>query len=128
MKKNILQKLTYLLLFISVFSFGQNTDSNGRRIFGRNVKSINPSTGVIKCGSSEYEEYLQETVKGRATTEEFEAWLAPKVEQVKKRMLEGRVQTQLSRFQLWFTLFIAVKLLEQHGTFPMQESYLKLQY
>ena len=90
MKKNILQRLTYLLLFISVFSFGQNTDSNGRRIFGRNVKSINPSTGVIKCGSSEYEEYLQETVKGRATTEEFEAWLAPKVEQVKKRMLEGR--------------------------------------
>jgi hypothetical protein len=90
MKKNILQKLTYLLLLVSMFSFGQNTDGNGRKVFGRNIKSINPKTGITKCVSSEYEEYLQETIKGRATTEEFEAWLAPKVEQIKQRMVEGR--------------------------------------
>lgn len=90
MKKNILQKLTYLLLLVSMFSFGQNTDGNGRRVFGRNIKSINPKTGITKCVSSEYEEYLQQTIKGRATTEEFEAWLAPKVEQIKQRMVEGR--------------------------------------
>ncbi|RZK10258.1 MAG: zinc metalloprotease, partial [Flavobacterium sp.] len=90
MKKITLKKLSYLLLLVSIFSFGQNTDSHGRRIFGRNIQSINPSTGITKCVSSEYEEYLQENIKGRATTEEFEAWLAPKVEQVKQRMLAGK--------------------------------------
>lgn len=86
MKKITLPKLTYLLLLISIFSFGQNIDSEGRKIFGRNIKSVNPSTGTTKCVATEYEEMLQETVKARATTEEFEAWLAPKVEQIKKRM------------------------------------------
>lgn len=90
MKKNILQKLTYLLLLVSMFSFGQNTEGNGRRVFGRNLLSVNPSTGITRCVASEYESHLQETIKDRATTEEFEAWLAPKVEQIKRRMLEGR--------------------------------------
>lgn len=90
MKRKSLPKITYLLMLISMVSFGQNTDSNGRKVFGRNVKSINPSTGIVKCVSSEYEEHLQETVKGRATNAEFEAWLAPKVEAVKRSMQSGK--------------------------------------
>jgi len=90
MKKNTLQGLTYLLLLVSMFSFGQNTDGNGRRVFGRTVKDVNPSTGITRCISTEYEELLQEKIADRASTEEFETWLAPKVEEVKRRMLTGK--------------------------------------
>lgn len=90
MKKNILQKLTYLLLLVSMFSFGQNTDGNGRRVFGRPVQSINPQNGLIRCISTEYEEFLQENDKNRATIEEFEAWIAPKVEAIKRAGLANK--------------------------------------
>lgn len=90
MKTITLSKLTYLLFLVSVFSFGQNTDNNGRKVFGRSIKSANPSTGIIRCISTEYEEMLQETKSKRATTEEFETWIAPKVEEVKRRMLARR--------------------------------------
>lgn len=93
--KTITSKLTCLLLLVSIFSFGQNIDGNGRRVFGRQVKSINPTTSITRCVSTEYEEYLQERIKGRATTEEFETWLAPKVEAVKRRMLTGKSANQV---------------------------------
>lgn len=90
MKKITLPKLTYLLLLVSVFSFGQNTDSNGRRVFGRPVQSINPENGLTRCVATEYEEYLQENDKSRATKAEFEAWIAPKVEAIKRNRLAGK--------------------------------------
>ena len=90
MKRITLSNLTYLLLLISMVSFGQNTDSQGRRVFGREIKSVNPTSGITRCISSEYEENLQETIKDRATTEEFEAWLAPKVEEIKRQMQSGK--------------------------------------
>lgn len=90
MKRITLSRLTYLLLLVSTVSLGQNTDSEGRRVFGRNIHSANPVTGMTKCVASEYEELLQESIKDRATTEEFEAWLAPKVAQVKQRWLTAK--------------------------------------
>lgn len=90
MKLITLSRLTYLLLFFSFLSFGQHADGTAKRVFGRNVLSENPTTGITKCVSTEYEAYIQETDKNRANTAEFEAWLAPKVEEIKRTLLSGK--------------------------------------
>jgi Pregnancy-associated plasma protein-A/Secretion system C-terminal sorting domain len=47
------------------------------KIFGKTVTK-NPENGLIRCASSEYEDYLR-TKFGMESREEFEAWLAPKI-------------------------------------------------
>lgn len=42
---------------------------------------------VMPCGSSEYEAMMQAHYPGRANTAEFEAWLAPKVKEIRERRL-----------------------------------------
>lgn len=61
-----------------------------RQVFGRNVESINPKNGLIRCVSSEYEKSLQQKFPQRATGEQFENWLAPKVEAVKQQLASAR--------------------------------------
>lgn len=78
--------LTFVLLFASMVSFAQQHATEGRTIFGTKLESINPDNGLIRCISSEYEKHLLQTVEDRATTEQFEAWIAPKVEAIKKRL------------------------------------------
>jgi len=73
-----------LCLGLAGFSaMAQNTP----QVFGRKVQSINPKTGIIRCVSSEYESFLQEKESKRATTQEFEQWLAPKAEAEKSKLL-----------------------------------------
>lgn len=55
------------------------------KVFGREVKSVNPVNGVIRCATTEYEEYLQEQNPKRETREQFEVWLAEKILQKKAR-------------------------------------------
>lgn len=83
-------KITCLLLLVSVFSFAQVKDNSGRKVFGKTIQGVNPSNGLIRCVSTEYEESLQEKLSNRATTEEFETWIAPKVEAIKQRMLSAK--------------------------------------
>lgn len=86
MKKQKLSKLAYFLLFFSAIGFAQVHSTDGRKIFGKPLESINSKNGLVRCVSSEYEKNLQETIADRATSEEFEAWLAPKVAAVKAQM------------------------------------------
>ena len=76
MKKNFTLKSLLLALFISVTytSFGQSTISVSRR---------SPS-GKIRCSTNEYEKYLKANDPNRATREEFESWIAPKIEELKR--------------------------------------------
>jgi len=85
MKTNLTTKATALLLLLSAFSFAQT-----RQVFGKNVESTNPSNGLIRCVSSEYEKSLQEKYPQRATGEQFENWLAPKVTAIKQQLLTNR--------------------------------------
>ncbi len=78
---------TFLMLFLSIVAFGQEHSTNGRTIFGTKLESINPKNGLVKCVSSEYEKHIHNTTTERATTAQFEAWIAPKVEEIKKRLL-----------------------------------------
>lgn len=80
---------TFLLLFISVnLGFSQNkTDS--KKLFGKELSEANKQslqeTGYIRCGSYEYEQYLQDLYPNRATNQEFENWLAPKIQEIKSQ-------------------------------------------
>ena len=71
--------LFFLLASVSVFS--QNKKSKDEFLFGKNitVKSTNPKTGIIRCATVEYEQYLQQKNRNRMTNEQFENWLAPLV-------------------------------------------------
>ncbi len=85
MNFNFTSKATALLLFFTAFAFAQT----GRTVFGRTVES-NPKNGLIRCVSAQYEQSLQEKYPQRATGEQFENWLAPKVESVKQQMASAR--------------------------------------
>ncbi|MGV7107599.1 M43 family zinc metalloprotease [Flavobacterium sp. U410] len=82
-------------LLYSVFLIGQNQNlvslNNTTSIkqpvtFGQN---LTPS-GHIRCHSTEYESFLKTKYPKRATTEQFEAWLVPKIAQIKADRAAGR--------------------------------------
>lgn len=83
-----MKKITlFLCLGLAGFSaLAQNTPN----VFGRKVQSINPKTRIVRCVSSEYESFLQEKDEKRATTQEFEEWLAPKTEAIKSKLIAKR--------------------------------------
>lgn len=75
-----------LVLLVSITSIAQTS----RTVFGKPINSINPTNGLVRCVSAEYEQSLQEKYTNRATEAEFEAWLAPKVEEARQRLASGR--------------------------------------
>jgi hypothetical protein len=80
MKKPIL--LVALSLIVTTLSFGQNASLSKRT----------PS-GKIRCSSTQYENYLRAEDPNRETREQFETWLAPKIEEAKARRGTNDVNT-----------------------------------
>ncbi|MBC5861801.1 M43 family zinc metalloprotease [Flavobacterium turcicum] len=81
-----MKKFTFLLLLIIVAHHSSYAQSNVEvTLFGKK-KSVQAGK-VIRCASTEYEEYLKASNPQRLSTQEFEQWLAPKVqlEQARKR-------------------------------------------
>ncbi len=62
----------------------QITDGE-RTVFGKTytAEELQKTNGMIRCATTEYEQYLQQMNPNRATDAEFEAWLAPLIEQAK---------------------------------------------
>lgn len=87
--KNTL-KIILLLMLSTVVAYSQDFPGRTGKVFGRQIKSINPNNNTVRCVSSEYEEYLQENNEKRAKEAEFEAWLAPLVEKQKQNLLTQR--------------------------------------
>ena len=83
MKKFTSTFSTIVLIVIIVCSnlYGQEKTSTSNQLFGQELRqeSLNPSTGVIKCGSTEYEQSLQSSDPSRMTDAQFEAWISPYV-------------------------------------------------
>lgn len=79
-------------LFSSVM-IGQNLQHRGPVQFGKKIdlpaQELTPS-GHIRCYTNENEAFLKAQDPNRATTEEFEAWLAPKIAQIKADRAAGR--------------------------------------
>ena len=76
------------LLLTSILSFSQSNSINqtlfGHQLTDANIEFIDHS-GVIRCGSVEHEQYLKALHPKRATTEDFESWIAPKIQEFKAR-------------------------------------------
>ena len=94
MHKNYLLVCAILLSFMTSIYAQNNQLSNkiATKQFGRSIaptQELTPS-GHVRCHSNEYEAYLKQLYPNRATTNEFEAWLAPKVAQIKADKAAGR--------------------------------------
>lgn len=79
-----MKKITLLyVLLLSFVTFGQEAKKTPTA-FGKPISAsaISPS-GHVRCISSEYEEFLREQDPKKQTAEEFEAWIAPIIEQYK---------------------------------------------
>lgn len=96
MKKNtpFILLLTLLLSSISFIAFAQEKNADSDFIFGqpKNLDEIAKTDGFIRCASTEYEKYLQQMDPKRMTDEQFEAWLAPLIEQYKLDQSRTRSQ------------------------------------
>lgn len=77
--KIITQKLFFFIIFLSAFNIFAQDTKELKKLFNIPITESNKQsleeTGYIRCGSYEYEKYLQEIDKNRATDEEFEAWM-----------------------------------------------------
>lgn len=84
-----MKKFKITLFLALFFCFTNNTkmfaQEKQKTVFGKtiNPNSIHPTTGFVRCISDEYELYLQENDPKRFTNTQFEAWLAPLIEQYK---------------------------------------------
>ena len=67
-----------IVIIICTNSYGQEKSPSSNLLFGQELRpeSTNPDTGVIMCGSTEYEQSLQATDPKRMTDAQFEAWIA----------------------------------------------------
>ncbi len=61
--------------------YGQKKPDTDKLLFGQELRpeSTNPDTGIIMCGSTEYEQSLQANDPKRMTNAQFEAWIAPHI-------------------------------------------------
>ena len=89
MKKKSALSIKILIVAFFLFSLGntysQDQNLKDEPLFGNNItpKNVNPQTGIIRCATVEYEQYLQEKNPKRMTNAQFETWLAPLVEKQK---------------------------------------------
>ena len=95
MKNNYLKILFSVILLFSLTGYSQ-TDKSTPKPFGQNLTEANQNSlneyGVIRCASSEYESFLQENNPNKQTTDEFENWLAPKVEALKAQRQSAQLR------------------------------------
>jgi len=94
MKKTTTKILALSLLgLVSNALIGQNLQQRGPVQFGKKInlptQELTPS-GHIRCYTNENEAFLKAQDPSRATTEQFEAWLAPKIAQIKADRAAGR--------------------------------------
>lgn len=89
-----MNKFTLLVTFLLLiqFSYAQDKDKSSARLFGKpmTLANQNSPSGLIRCGSTEYEAHLKTIDPTRMSDEEFEAWLAPKMQQyLAQRVAQG---------------------------------------
>lgn len=97
MKKNspLTNKILVAVFFLFTLgnTYSQDKKTTEKTLFGKNItaKSTNPNTGIIRCATVEYEQYLQEKNPKRMSNAQFEAWLAPLVEKQKKLQKSSKI-------------------------------------
>lgn len=78
-----MKKITFLIFLFTInWTFAQVNTTNEVLLFGK--KKIIKQGSVIRCASTEYEEYLKSKNPNIVSTSEFEQWLSPKIALEKK--------------------------------------------
>lgn len=86
MKKNFT-----LLLLVSLLGLMSTAQTKkNRTVFGKKTQYINPIDKTIRCVTTEYESYLKKKNPDRATTQEFENWIADKIKNIKSKQSTHR--------------------------------------
>ena len=75
------------------------------------VKKAKHPTERLHCASTEYEEALQKKYPKRDNTQEFEAWLAPKVAAIKAERLAGAQSRSISAINAVVTIPVVVHII-----------------
>jgi type IX secretion system substrate protein/pregnancy-associated plasma protein-A len=83
MKQKITLLQLVMCLILSYTGFSQN-----RTTFSKRTPS-----GHVRCATTEYENLLRAKHPNRATSQEFENWLAPKIEEAKKNRESSSAKT-----------------------------------
>ena len=84
--KNITFKACFMMmgLTVALSASAQQKQPKKAKAFGKGI-----SVEAVKCASTEYEQMLQQQFPKRATTPQFEQWLAPKVNAARAQRLAG---------------------------------------
>jgi hypothetical protein len=79
---SILKMLVVICLFVLGPASGQSKKQSEKTLFGKEIapEKVNPENGVIRCGTTEYESYLQEKHPKRMKNSQFESWIAPLIQ------------------------------------------------
>lgn len=91
-----MKKITYLLAFVSTLCSvlmiqAQDKQSNESIQLTDENQRFFKEYGVIRCATVENEAVLKKKYPKRATTEQFEQWLAPKIAKIKADRAAGRL-------------------------------------
>lgn len=95
MKNFTISKVSFLFSMIfCAFFYGQKLNDK-KFEFGKvyTVEELKSLNGIIRCSSTEYEQYLQEKYPKRMTDAEFEAWIAPLIKNSAAKSQNGDVIT-----------------------------------
>jgi hypothetical protein len=77
MKKTLTLKNIAFALFLTLPVL---TNAQTPKTFGKSItEKPNPENGMVRCISTEYENYLQDSNSKRATNEQFESWINAKI-------------------------------------------------
>lgn len=92
-----MKKITLLyFLLISCFTLSAQNLKVQPVKFGKKTTTENSThSDRIRCYSTEYENYLKSKFPKRQTTEEFENWIAPLVQEIKNRNLSTNKSPQI---------------------------------
>lgn len=95
-----ISKMVFLFsAMFSSFLFGQKLkmteNKEGTIVFGKvyTVEELKKTNGIIRCGSTEYEDYLQKKYPERMNEGQFEAWLNPLIRNSMNKSQNGDVIT-----------------------------------
>src|SRR5690606_4066818 len=105
-KKTTLNLLGLILFCLPLFLFAQEKQKVTEKHFNQELTEANKKsleeTGFIKCETVEYEAYLQNKFPQRATTDEFENWLAPKSQLIKQQIQSGNFRGGINMIPVIF--------------------------
>lgn len=105
-----------MFFFLSLVSFGQQKTKKQPANFGKTIQLNQTDSQKQKCVTPEYDQYLREANIKRNTSNEFESWLAPKIEKF--------LAIQNENTELVLTIPVVVHVIHNNKAYGIEENIL----